>query len=1161
MAVWDKSTNPSKQSDELVGYCKVNLQSGYTTLGQMTPEKVADFIHRNGDKLIEIVNQQAPVRGVALNDERGLLNVSVSVGSLRQIKAEADNDYFSGRPAGYSRPKKQKSFDSRDEEEVNETASDHNLDDLNLSSDESQRLKAESRQRIKDKKQNLKKLKQEQRKQFKEIASEDDERRESSEEEYIEGSSEEIIQPQVKKHDKDSSKPAKKKDNVTKDDPKQPPHKKSTKISSQKSVSYRDETHENVTPRHPPQLPSPKEASTKRQPTEPSEPMGKRPQKPSLPDKPKSKKHIPEEPSLNSIKVVLKENDKDIIKDPVTGISYQKLPNGEFSELKKVTVTNDDGKKEIVYINPNIDPNLSKKSQLSTKELEGLKAVEAIVNPLNRKMTQTFDKLPENIVHDNDLISRLSQQYLKTHQSLMSKKSNKSSRRKNFEYLEEDSEESEEQSEESDEKGVELQLIDKNRPDPSDQKGSSNRLPNSKGSLSKIHDKESSNNLDKNINRQPTLQSQGLLDKSNQDKPFSSHSKNRSQGPSLKNIGSKNDLDTNLKPSKSGPGVIADKSEVQSQEINEEHSYHSSEDENEPPSALSKFSKIGDNSTMLRPRTSKLEEAKNLKVPIKFGGSHSRLNEMVYTPKAGVGDKFSFNNPRKSEMVNKDLSLPQGFFDQLSQMESPLNNPKGLPKLTDQRSPQGDSNQQFLMDKERSPHEASDGYKPGPIPKPSAKLQEGTVESSDARRRATIPQFETLLSDDFFCDDILMTFTIILEYLRRFVFVNEAISERMDILFLGQFQHQKSEDLSFEDLEYIMQTYNVFITKTELESLFNFLDYDDTGEIKLSEIHDSLVAFLQIYETITFEFYDGFKELHKKIKQSISLEEFKDYLIENSEKFHLRNELLQDYLESYLEEHSPGVLQTATTCGDFIYYDQSYVFNLLNYLLFVEHYEGEEISFEYVNALHHYLKFRSLVEVKVVFLLYDAFKIKSPDRDALLDSLQARFDKVSSKFPHKINFKQFRALLKEIRLGDITVWESMILFKCALDQTSTANQEGLTKFSLLSLQDAVKFMEGLTLDKRGAGGNLADSQAAHSLLIEKHKKRIGQVTGEKFVYTYDINVEMIDDVYLARCDYSDLTVMYQFPGETEPIESGILTYIPDEHSTQKFTRLQCRPKF
>jgi hypothetical protein len=489
LAVWDKSTDPNKQSDELVGYCKVGLQSGFTTLGQMTPERVADLIHKNGEKLIEIVNQQVPIRGIALNDERGLLNVSVSVGSLKQIKATADDDYYSsGRPFRHQQVTRQKTFDSREEEEVNETASDHNLDDFALSSDESELQQNEIKKKLKEKKENLKKLQKEQRKQFKD--EHEDEEDEEEEEEDAD------FQQPAKKKPRDAVMPDKQKPKggySNKEDQNQLPQKKQSKISSNKSISNRDDLHDPYGHKHPPQLPSPKDGSSKKLPTEPSEPIGRRPIRPNLPDNPRSKKDIPEEPSVNSVKLVLKENDKDIVRDPVTGMSFQRLPSGGFIELKKVTVATDDGKKESFFINPNVDPALTRRNQISQKELQGLKAIEAVVNPIANALPTSSDRQNENSVHDLELINRLSQQYLKTLQSLGSKKSHRSNRRRDFDYMNEDSEASEEYSEDSEDKGMEWHLINKNKQPPTDRGSSSNRIPHSKGSLSRIKDKEDSN--------------------------------------------------------------------------------------------------------------------------------------------------------------------------------------------------------------------------------------------------------------------------------------------------------------------------------------------------------------------------------------------------------------------------------------------------------------------------------------------------------------------------------------------------------------------------------------------------------------------------------------------------------------------------------------------
>lgn len=1118
----------------------------------MTPEKMVDFIIRNGDKLIEIVSQYVPVRGVALNDERGLLNVSVSVGSLRRIAAETGQDQVPGtsnRTFGRQPLTRKRTFDSREEEEVNETASDQDLDDLDLSSDESRRNQAEIKERLKAKKAELRKAKKNHKK-F--VLEREKEQESAAEEEEGENSEEVVERPPEKKDHKETVKPDKNIPNdkfPKKEDSTKSPEIKKSNLASQKSFTNQGESLGKARKRDGDGLPSSKDPSSKKIDAEPSHPLDRNQGGQSVNDRSKNRKEMTEESEVNTIKVVLKENDKDIIQDPKTGASYQKMPNGEFSELKKVTVVNDDGKKETVFINPNIDPSLSKKTELSRDELQGLKVIEDEVNPISpvlSKIARPLQKFQNVTVQDPDLSKRLQRQATESQRSPISKRSSRPKHQ--FEFQDEESEESEPRSDDSEEEAIELQIIDKNKDRSKSQFSEHTKEQGSKRSVTKVKEKESTYNKDENIKHDNTERSVNPLEKSSQEKPLSNLSKLKSIMPFLKNKGSRNDWDNKLRPTMSGPAFLANKSEVNSQEMNEGQSFDSLVEGKKPASIISKFSRIGENSTMLRPRTSKLEEAKNLKVPISFKGGQSRVKEMVYTPNSGPVSTFDFKGHKNIDGKVQEISLPQAFFDGISQMMSPALNPSSPIGPPDRNNAPSENGLQFMMDKDKLSSMMSARNERDVAPKTINRLQEGTVESSEPRKRPMVPQFETLLSDDFFCDDILMTFTIILEYLRRFVFLNEAISERMDILFLGQFQHQKSESIAFEDLEYIMQTYNVFITKTELESLFNFFDYEDKGEIKLSEIHDSLVSFLQIYETITFEFYDGFKELHKKIKEVISLEEFKDYLIENSEKFHMRNEHLKDYIESYLELHSPAVMQTVTTCGDFLFFDQSYIFNVLNYLLFIEHYVGEKISFEYVNALHHYQKFRSLVEVKLVFLLLEAYKVANEDKSQLRVAMQSRHEKVLPNYAHKISFKQFRQLLKDVKLGDVTVWESMILFKTVLDQSKAMGNEDLNKFSTVSPEKCTAYIESLTYDKRNTGNNITDSQAGQSLLIEKHKKKMSQVTGEKFVYTYDINVETLDDVHLARCDYSDLTVMYQFPGEAEPIESGIITYIPEEHS-------------
>ena len=552
-------------------------------------------------------------------------------------------------------------------------------------------------------------------------------------------------------------------------------------------------------------------------------------------------------------------------------------------------------------------------------------------------------------------------------------------------------------------------------------------------------------------------------------------------------------------------------------------------------------------------RRSKLEAAKNLKVPAKFG-SQSRNNEM-YSPKSGsqipAGFSKNFTNMSGAELSRQPGNkLPREMF------ESASNSPTNRSRISrtnaaggnnrDAQGPQTDevSNSSFRMDKQARDF----------LNKPKGGIGSGELVkdkkfAEPSRKRATIPQFETLLSEDFFSDDVIITFTMVLEYLRRHVFMDEALSERMDLLYLGHFQHEISEEVGFEDVEYIMQSYGVFITRTEIEALFLFLDENNTGKISLGEIHDSLVAFLQIYETITFEFYEGFKMLHQAIKNKINLEEFKDYLVDNSEKFHIRNEYLQDYVENYLGLKDPVVAQTLATCGDFIYFDNSYTFNILNYLLFIEHYEGNELSFEYVNSLHHYQKFKTLIEVKVLFVLYEAYKIKSPNFEALAENVQARFDKVVNNYPSRVSFRQFEQLLHDLKIRETTVWENMILFKIAMISDRPDTNQPLKKTTLVDVSDVKAFVDRIILDKRGVGqtSNM-EGNFASSLLTDK-KRKPGNAIGEKYVYTYEVDIERVEDLCLNHCDYCDLSIMYHFPGEEQPIESQIFTYLPEDHGT------------
>ena len=100
----------------------------------MPPEKLHIFMAKQEGNMIEIVDQFIPVRGLDLNDERGVLNVTASLGNLRQIR-QYNKDFDDGSQEGIGRqkPKRQKTFeDSRESEEMRDTISD--ADDMELHS-------------------------------------------------------------------------------------------------------------------------------------------------------------------------------------------------------------------------------------------------------------------------------------------------------------------------------------------------------------------------------------------------------------------------------------------------------------------------------------------------------------------------------------------------------------------------------------------------------------------------------------------------------------------------------------------------------------------------------------------------------------------------------------------------------------------------------------------------------------------------------------------------------------------------------------------------------------------------------------------------------------------------------------------------------------------
>jgi len=1139
ISVWDKSaTKPLPGQlpppDELVGVCKVGLLSGYTLIGRLPENGLHAFMDKQGNNLLEIVDQFVPIRGLELNDDKGMMNVGVWLGNLKQIKHYNDNvqTLTESMLDALRKPKRQDSYSSGHTSQLlQETASDADVG-LARFGDQDDDESSSGDDQIVDfsKKKPKKKTDKNKRK------NREDEEEVESEEEDVEEEEEQrpSKKPNKKPKRKETSEEEVEEEEESPKKPKQKVKPPSKHRESEEEPDISDKGHDKrpTPPKRPnsgsqfDQKPSHDKKPDSHVNLKDNQDPGRKksskgdmtPDELSITPGNKKKPGTPSKDKPHEMKLILKEDDADVIKDPKTGHSYQRMPDGNFVELKKISVKGEDGKHQTVLVNPILEDKLSSSKSISKAELQSLKQHEkgavSLMNiqPFSKKGSVKETSV-KDAVKDPNLLKRLSEQ------------EKSQAKMREFSYGKEATDPDDEDLEESDELELEInkKKTSRSRIEDGDrsksgrpEQGGGDSRKNAIGSNSAIpsskdHKDPSHPDYSRPDHRNP---SKTNLSKSQLSKRSDGHNKKPTHVDKFNSQPSQNELD----------GSDAESKEVAESDIG----------------GLSKpsLSKHAHESST-SPRKSKLSDAKNLKISAKFGAG-KRDNDNYGT---GGGSRIpSVLNLAGKQPNNPDkMRLPQDMFE--SKNSTPQLSPrhhKSNSNLQNQLKNNAEGSSDFKMDKAKSKSKA-----PKEKSKSSKLQQDG--EGSLSKKRAEIPQFETLLDNNFFSDDILMSFTLILEYLRRFVFMDEALSERMDLLYLGQFQHQLSEFVNFEDLEYIMQKYQVFITKTELKTIFDFLEEDGSDEISLAEIHESLVAFLQIYETITFEFYEGFKELHTRIKDRISLEEFKDYLVDNCEKYHIRNEYLQDYIENYLGISNPAVSQTLFTCGDFLYFDDSYIFNILNYLLFVEYYEGQELSFEYINTLHNYQKFKALIEVKILFLLYEGYKIKSPDRDSLLEAMAIRAQKLAKSYPHKINFRQFCSFMKDMKIADTTVWENLMAFNFALkSESNTEMVENISKNSFVSTELALKYLHSIVLDKKTSNIEHPHSQIAQSLLIDK-KKRPGQVQGEKFIYTYEISLEKIEDLNLARCDYCDLSVMYQFPGEESPIETQIFTYAPDEH--------------
>jgi hypothetical protein len=878
--------------------------------------------------------------------------------------------------------------------------------------------------------------------------------------------------------------------------------------------------------------------------------QGKKAVEKEQPRKDKKEANLPletdEDDSVMEHKLILEQGDEDLRQDLKTGKFFQKLPNGVQVPVKQMTVVGKDGKPSHVYVNPTLEGSVKGKDTMSKSELRDLRKRETSVMKSLASIEPQINKLGQNDAHtardpnspkkETSLNKKKDLKFLRTdldleseeelelrnkkgsEKSKLSKKSSRTGLNLPY-YAKDDSSEEESKNAQSPQRGeksgqrVQIQIDDDSslntKTNRQDSQSSPKKKISKKSSMGREEegDSDGTNLMKKNSSRVIDGQSEGRAQSDNQagkkgdgtgNEKLNKSKTRTSRGLKTEGFEGEEDAESEL-----------DQSEVKSQfQSMDQTSPHLLKNDSKPTSNVSK-----------------LESSKNLKIAARINSDAGRRD--AYTPKP---------TEETSIGTKGNLRLNKKFFD-FKETNPSLNS-------LDPRPPSP-----FKMDKS-SIHKIDEENTENPperIFSPTAKAV-----------REVVPQIETILNDDFCSEDVILTYTMILEYLRRHIFRNENLSEKMDVLYLGTYQHELSKKIKFVDVEQIMKSFNVYITKLELESLFDMLDLKDNGTIDMQYFHDSMIAYLQLYEIINLEFYEAFQELHLKIKKHSSLEDFKDYLCDSPDltNFHIPADSLKEYLQSFLGITKESVFTKVMQNGDFLYFDQGYIFNILNYLLFLEHYQAKEISFEYIDSLHNYGKFVGIIEYKAVVSLAQTYKLDLAERAGIYNIFQSKFDSCCDNYEDSITFSQFVSMMGEVKLK-LTVWEYMIIFKEALNYQKEHVELNLDKTQKLQLKQASSYFTGVIQGKRVEEGlqgvsSMDIKKGISNFTDAKKKQKNNQLNAEKFTYNYEISIDKISDLNLVGCDFCDLSIMYQFPGEENPIESQVFTYMPEEHGSSHF---------
>lgn len=467
--------------------------------------------------------------------------------------------------------------------------------------------------------------------------------------------------------------------------------------------------------------------------------------------------------------------------------------------------------------------------------------------------------------------------------------------------------------------------------------------------------------------------------------------------------------------------------------------------------------------------------------------------------------------------------------------------------------------------------------------------------------QAEIEQYATDLGDAFVSDDILMSFTILLEYLRRFVMGNQELRTRMKYLLLGQFQSSISKEIGFEDLEYILRNYLVEMDQKEAKALFTFLADRKSRQLNLVDLHDSLFTYTKLYLEYTTEYLTPMHYvLQKVLQRTDGMQDIIEFLCSHSVDMHIDKAALFSYLENVVGINNLDLIEhQILEFGEFIYFDRIYIVNIINMLLFLKEQGEKRFDPHYIKALHSFEAYFKLIAKKVKEIAESLFVDKDPtlevielfqkiDRETAnhlespeLSRKESERSQSGSESKHSnegdYNLWQFRELIGRLGFKDITLFETMIIFyfindmrtklRLGLKKGQKLANKDIELFFKIVLADQPATVEGVAeLNLNWALEGLVKTGAVLGLIKDasivsrgskgtrRKKLQTEMVETKRVVYHLTFNIRGLENLGLSSdLDYADLSVKFEFPGEEAAFETQLFTYIPSERSKPGLT--------